>query len=45
MGEELNWSSSEQRVQLERARHFIDEEMGMLAKQNAASNVSINLTK
>ncbi|VDM85920.1 unnamed protein product [Strongylus vulgaris] len=45
MGEELGWSSAEQRAQLERARQFIDLEMGQLAKQNAASNVSLNLTK
>ncbi|WKX92760.1 hypothetical protein Q1695_010641 [Nippostrongylus brasiliensis] len=45
MAEELGWSSSEQRNQLERARQFIDVEMGQMAKQNAASNVSLNLTK
>nr|CDJ95764.1 FAD dependent oxidoreductase domain containing protein [Haemonchus contortus] len=45
MAEELGWSSAEQRAQLERARQFIDVEMGQLAKQNAASNVSLNLTK
>ncbi|KIH51121.1 EF hand [Ancylostoma duodenale] len=44
MAEELGWSSAEQRAQLERARQFIDLEMGQLAKQNAASNVSLNLT-
>ncbi|VDO72528.1 unnamed protein product [Heligmosomoides polygyrus] len=45
MAEELGWSSAEQRNQLERARQFIDVEMGQLAKQNAASNVSLNLTR
>ncbi|KJH42564.1 FAD dependent oxidoreductase [Dictyocaulus viviparus] len=45
MAEELGWSSAEQRAQLERARKFIDLEMGQLAKQNAASNVAINLTR
>ncbi|KAK6727353.1 hypothetical protein RB195_005195 [Necator americanus] len=44
MAEELGWSSAEQRSQLERARQFIDLEMGQLAKQNAASSVSLNLT-
>ncbi|KAK6011757.1 hypothetical protein OSTOST_23147, partial [Ostertagia ostertagi] len=44
MGEELGWSSTEQRTQLEKARQFIDVEMGQLAKQNAASNVTLNLT-
>ncbi|KHJ84574.1 EF hand, partial [Oesophagostomum dentatum] len=45
MAEELGWSSAEQRAQLEKARVFIDMEMGQLAKQNAAINVSINLTR
>lgn len=45
MAEELGWSSAEQRAQLERARQFIDLEMGQLAKQNAACNVSLNLTR
>ncbi|CAD6190938.1 unnamed protein product [Caenorhabditis auriculariae] len=45
MGEELKWNAAEQRAQLDRARQFIDMEMGQLAKQNAASNVPLNLTR
>ncbi|CAI4225831.1 unnamed protein product [Auanema sp. JU1783] len=45
MAEELGWSSAEQRSQLEKARSFIDLEMGQLAKTNAVSNVAVNLTK
>ncbi|EGT42172.1 hypothetical protein CAEBREN_07787 [Caenorhabditis brenneri] len=45
MGEELGWSSAEQRAQLEKARTFIDMEMGQNAKQTAVSNAPLNLTK
>lgn len=45
MGQELGWSSAEQRAQLEKARTFIDMEMGQNAKQTAVSNVALNLTK
>ncbi|CAB3408328.1 unnamed protein product [Caenorhabditis bovis] len=45
MAEELGWSSAEQRAQLEKARTFIDNEMGQTAKQTAVSNAPLNLTK
>ncbi|CAI5437430.1 unnamed protein product [Caenorhabditis angaria] len=45
MAEELGWSSAEQRAQLEKARQFIDLEMGQNAKQTAVSNAPLNLTR
>ncbi|CAP30965.1 Protein CBG11896 [Caenorhabditis briggsae] len=45
MGEELGWSYAEQRQQLDKARAFIDLEMGQNAKQTAVSNAPLNLTK
>ncbi|ETN73544.1 FAD dependent oxidoreductase [Necator americanus] len=42
MGEELGWSETEQKAQLERARRFIDLEMGQLALQNTAVIVPPN---
>ncbi|KHJ91131.1 hypothetical protein OESDEN_09010 [Oesophagostomum dentatum] len=37
MAEELGWSSDEQKKQLERARQFIDEEMGHLIPAQSAT--------
>ncbi|RCN40938.1 hypothetical protein ANCCAN_13107 [Ancylostoma caninum] len=40
MAEELNWSAAEQNTQLERARRFIDTQMGQVALQNVHNNDS-----
>uniref|UniRef100_A0AC35TFS5 Glycerol-3-phosphate dehydrogenase n=1 Tax=Rhabditophanes sp. KR3021 TaxID=114890 RepID=A0AC35TFS5_9BILA len=44
MGDELKWSNGECRAQLERARTFIDSEMGVDAKNQSVNNIPLNLT-
>jgi glycerol-3-phosphate dehydrogenase len=45
MTAELGWSSSEARVQLEKARSFIDLEMGQEARAQSVNEITLNLTR
>lgn len=45
MAEELGWSATEQNTQLERARRFIDTEMGQIASQNVHSNAPNSVSR
>ncbi|CAD5207869.1 unnamed protein product [Bursaphelenchus okinawaensis] len=45
MGEELKWSSAEQRRQLDVARNFVDREMGQEARAQSMNEITLNLTR